>query len=102
MAETEARLVPLYDVLAGAGHGWAENWHPDDGEDGEMIDLNPCAWVCGNTIYGDGSTSDGDCVASWYGRQYGIRYWTGRPTDGQREAVPWVTKEGKDVVGRVR
>ena len=100
--EAEARLVPLYEVLGGSGSGWIEIWLQEDSESPEEINLEEGAWCRGHTIYANGSTAAPDQVARDYGRRYGCRYWEGRPTDGQREAAPWATEEGEDVVGRVR
>lgn len=103
MARAEAALVPLYDVLAGSGGGWIEEWMPEDPDSGtpEETVLVQGAWCHGYTIRTDGSTSSPEAVVRDYGKRYGCRIWKEWPTARQREGTPWVTEEGTDVYGRV-
>ena len=74
-------------IKEGSGSGIIENWLPPcDGEE-ESIELIPCAYCYGHIVDNTGAVwkSDGDM----YGKKYGYRVWTVKPTDEQREAVKW-------------
>ena len=87
--KARARVLEEYEVMTTCGGGWIENWlAPEDGEP-ECFDMQMCAWCNGYLVTGDGSTTGRDVVAEQYGKKYGMRMWTDRPTDEQREAAKW-------------
>lgn len=90
----EAKVLTKKEIMAGQGVGWLENWMRADEESPEMKYVVPCAWLLGNVLEKDTETdyvghSTPEQVARQYGKKYGLRIWTDKPTDEQREATPW-------------
>lgn len=92
MKDNEARALTLRQLNEGCGAGWIETrLAPEDGDDseGDVFELAPCAWCCGNLIMDDGSSATRSMLQDLYGKKYGLRLWTDRPTEEQREATLW-------------
>ena len=89
-----ARVLSAGEIMTGRGTGWLENWVRADEESPEVKYVTPCAWLLGNVLEKDMETDYVGCstpeqVARIYGRAYGLRVWSDRPDDEQREAAPW-------------
>ena len=82
-------LVPLEELINGAGVGYEENWLK--GEDGEedSFEVNRCAWCNGSVVLNDSEYVSSKLLERHYNRPYGLRVWSGMPSAGQREATPW-------------
>ncbi len=88
-ADEEARPLGLYEVLGGAGGGWAEEWYEAEAGEPEVFMVRECGWCYGNLIFKDGDTVDANYVVSHYLKPYGIRIWSAKPTDEQRKTYRW-------------
>lgn len=90
---TRPRVLSLEEVKSGKGAGWMENWvEPDEGP--EIKELLECAWIRGAALvyYTMGYTdyaSEGEFFDRMYGKKYGFRIWTGRPSPALMESEPW-------------
>lgn len=87
----EPRVISLDELNTTSGAGWLEVWlegDPDEGMKEEKF-LIECGWCKGNYITDDGDFSIADYIQTHYNKKYGIRIWTAKPTDEQREAVRW-------------
>lgn len=87
----DPRVISLDELNTTSGAGWIEVWlegDPDEGMEEEKF-LTECGWCKGNYITDDGDFSIADYIQTHYNKKYGIRIWTAKPTDEQREAVRW-------------
>ena len=90
------RVLTLDEVLTGKGCGWIENWFEPDEETGapDYKELFECAWCYGGVVMMESGMldhSEPEHVKKFYGKKYGTRIWTGRPTEEEREATPWLS-----------
>lgn len=86
------RVLTLEEVMTTGGVGYVEDWFEGDGELPEEKTVNECAWLRGAIIlyepeahYTDVCYQD--AVERGYNRRYGMRVWTAKPSDQEREAV---------------
>lgn len=89
---TDPRVLTREEALNQTGHGWVELWFEPDEETGEpdYKELREGAWCNGCYILGDADISTSDYTAKYYGKKYGVRFWTAKPTDEEREAAAWM------------
>lgn len=88
----KAVLLTAEQVQNGKGVGWQEIWYEADPEEGteEYKELYECAFVAGNVMLRDGSSSYSNDLPRDYNKKYGERIWVGaKPTDEEREKTPW-------------
>ena len=91
LEEKEPRVLTLEELMSSSGGGFVEIWFEGDPEEElkEEKVLIECGWCRGCYVSEDGDFSNEDYIAWQYNKRYGLRIWTGRPTDEQREAVKW-------------
>lgn len=90
------RVLRLEEVKSGKGAGWLENWFKPDDEGPEIKELLECAWIRGAavTYYTMGYTDyygEGEIFDRMYGKKFGFRIWTDRPSPALMESEPWET-----------
>ena len=88
------RVLSLEEVKSGKGAGWMENWFEPDDEGPEIKELVECAWIRGAAVAYDtmGYTDyygDGEHFDRMYGKKFGFRILTGRPSPALMESEPW-------------
>ena len=82
-------LVPLEELLTGAGVGYEENWlRGEDGEE-DSFEVNRCAWCNGGVVLNDSEYVSRAALERLYNRPYGLRVWSWKPSKEQRERTPW-------------
>jgi hypothetical protein len=89
ITEPPARVLALDEVLGSKGAGWLENWFEADESEPESFELSEVAWCYGTLAHIDGDVSTEDYVKRWYNRRYGMRIWSAKPTDEEREREKW-------------
>ncbi len=90
-ADLAPHVLSLDEVLGSCGSGWCENWFPADEEDGtpEGIEVCPVAWCHGSCMFDSASVTEREALIRCYNKRYGMRFWSDKPTDQQRDNVPW-------------
>ena len=93
MEEKKPRVLTLDEFLTTSGTGYLENWFEADEENPEIKYLFECAYIKGNVInideLGGADYSDAEHMVPVYGKPYGMRVWTAKPTPEEQEATPW-------------
>ena len=86
-----ARLLRPEELRRYCGAAWAEVWIPaDDGIPEEKAPFR--VGVCnGHFVAEDGDATSREYTEARYNRRYGVRLWTRKPTDAEREAEAWQT-----------
>lgn len=82
-------VVPLDELITGAGVGYEENWlRGEDGEEDSFV-LDECAWCKGGVVVNDSEIVSRAALERLYNRPYGLRVWSREPSAEQREKTPW-------------
>ena len=82
-------VVTLDELINGAGVGYEENWlKGEDGEEDSFV-LDECAWCKGGVVVNDSEIVSRAALERLYNRPYGLRVWSRKPSEEQREKTPW-------------
>ena len=89
----DPRVLTLDEFLSTSGTGYLENWFEADEENSEIKYLFECAYIKGNVInideLGGADYSDAEHMVPVYGKPYGMRVWSAKPTPEEQEGTPW-------------